>query len=240
MTVTPTPAKIKTVVKKPLPTVSKPTFKRRTFIFDAFLILVTIAFGVLTYFASKDPYFPFDLKITLLLQSWNFLGFDGLMRLISFLGEALPGTFLLLAIASYFFIKGHRLEGLMILVSTFGAEIVSVIFKQLVGRVRPDPSLVHQVAHYTSHDSFPSGHVLYYVGLYGFLLFLTYTLFSKSSWHRLFVVFFSLLIFLVGPSRIYLGAHWFSDVLGAYLIGFVWLVLVVSIYQKIRPQSLPQ
>ncbi len=234
------PTKIKIAVKKPLPTVSKPTFQKRTALFYFCLGIVTLSFGILTYYASKDPYFPFDLKVTLALQSLHLIGFDGLMRFISLLGEALPGTLLLLFIGAAFFVKGHHLEAVMILISTFGAEVVSVIFKQLVHRVRPDPTLIHQVMHYTQHDSFPSGHVLYYIGLFGFLLFLTYTLFSKSPWHRLFLVLFAVLILLVGPSRIYLGAHWFSDVLGAYLIGFVWLVIMAGVYQKVRSKSAEQ
>ncbi len=74
---------------------------------------------------------------------------------------------------------------------------------------------------------------MFFIGLYGFLLFVIHSRFKKSDWKRaVLMVFFSLLIFLIGVSRIYLGAHWFSDVLGAYLLGFSWLLVIIWLDHK--------
>src|SRR6185503_7608434 len=79
--------------------------------------------------------------------------------------------------------------------------------------------------------SFPSGHVVMVTTFYGFLAFLVFTL-LKPSWGRTaLLVVFAALIVLMGPSRIYLGQHWFSDVMGAYLLGGLWLALTIMFYR---------
>jgi len=70
----------------------------------------------------------------------------------------------------------------------------------------------------------------------GFLAFLAYTI-LKSSWARgLLVTAFGTLILLMGMSRIYLGQHWFSDVVGAYLLGGLWLALTIRFYRWGKPR----
>jgi undecaprenyl-diphosphatase len=72
---------------------------------------------------------------------------------------------------------------------------------------------------------------MFYVGFYGFLWFLAYTL-LKRSWRRtLLLIFLGSLIGLIGFSRIYLGQHWPSDVLGAYLLGGLTLVAILQFYR---------
>jgi undecaprenyl-diphosphatase len=70
-----------------------------------------------------------------------------------------------------------------------------------------------------------------YVTFFGFLLFLVFTLFKPVIWRFLAGVVFGALIVLVGPSRVYLGAHWASDVVGAYLLGSLCLVVAIWFYR---------
>lgn len=203
------------------------------------LIILSFSFALLTFFAKQYPYFKFDLPITLFIQSIYFSGFDQLMRYITLLGNfgSVAVVVILFSILGYY--KKGRLTPLLLLASTFGGLLISLFFKILVGRPRPDPLLVHQIGSYLNLDSFPSGHVLGAVSLYGFLLYLAYTKLQLSLFRSLVIGFCTLMIMLMGVSRIYLGAHWFSDVLGAYLIGFVWLSAVVFIYHKLHPKVGP-
>ncbi len=72
---------------------------------------------------------------------------------------------------------------------------------------------------------------MYYTGFLGFMWFLTYTL-LKASWKRtLLLIFFGGQVLLIGASRVYLGQHWASDVVGAYLLGSLALVVIILIYR---------
>jgi undecaprenyl-diphosphatase len=79
--------------------------------------------------------------------------------------------------------------------------------------------------------SYPSGHVVAFVSLYGFLFFLTYVLFKRSVWRTAALGVLGSLIVLIGPSRIYLGHHWASDVLGGYAFGTAYLLILVEAYR---------
>jgi len=70
----------------------------------------------------------------------------------------------------------------------------------------------------------------------GFLIFLCFALLKSSPGRTALLVALSLVLALMGVSRIYLGQHWFSDVMGAYLFGSLWLLLTIRFYRwgKVR------
>ncbi len=217
--------------------VSERTFNRRKFFGYVILAVVTLSFAVLTYFAKTRAYFPLDLYLTRHIQYVDFVWFDWLMKTVSLIGNN-PYSFIIVGIVCGIFLwRKHIIQGVTLGFSSIGAGVVAEIFKTYVSRVRPDASLIHQVNYYIRKDSFPSGHVLFFVGFFGFLLYLFYGFFPKGFLRNILISICIALLFLVGVSRIYLGAHWFSDVIGAYLLGFLWLTLVITIFNKIKKGS---
>lgn len=212
-------------------------FSKHRSIFRIILVGIVILLAVLTFFAKQTPYFPFDLTVTKAIQAFNVSWFDSLMRFLSFIGNPIPGSVILIVLTTFLLIFRRYKENSFLLISAIGGYILSEIFKVYVGRPRPDPNLIYQLDHFIRQDSFPSGHVLYFINFYGFLLFLIFTHMSKSSYRNVLIIFFSVLIILIGPSRIYIGAHWFSDVLGAYLLGILWLSLIVSLYNHLQRKN---
>jgi undecaprenyl-diphosphatase len=71
---------------------------------------------------------------------------------------------------------------------------------------------------------------MFYLGFFGFVGFLAFSLLKPSVKRSLLLVLFGGLIVLIGASRIYTGEHWASDVLGAYLLGSLTLVAIVQLY----------
>lgn len=210
----------------------KRTHTKRHFLFQIFLIIVVAAIAVLTFFAKQNPYFPFDLSITLAIQRFNLSWFDFFMRLLSFFGGNIVGTVIFFSITGFLYKKKCKKEAIFLIFSTVGIEAVSLIVKTAVGRVRPSPTLIHQFTAHLRNDSFPSGHVLYFCGFYGFLFFLTFILLQKRWYRKVFLGIFAIFITFIGMSRIYVGAHWFSDVVGGYLIGIVWLSFMIFLYNN--------
>ena len=72
---------------------------------------------------------------------------------------------------------------------------------------------------------------------FGFLFFLSYVLLKRSRLRVAALVVFGWLIALIGVSRVYLGAHWPSDTLGAYLAGGIWLVLMITVYRRLKARQ---
>ncbi len=207
----------------------------RAYIFQTYVVLAAIAFGVLLFAARTTPYFDFDLMISHAVQSARGEALDALMRFVSGLGFNPLSILLTGLLVAYLYVIGLRWEAVMAVFASGGVTLVGVVIKDLVHRARPSPDLVNVLSPLADY-SFPSGHVLHYTAFLGFLCFLLFTL-APRSWIRALGMFVCiLLISLVGVSRIYLGQHWFSDVVGAYLLGSLWLALTLYLYRRGKPR----
>ena len=211
-------------------TTSPPKREYRTFLFRAALVSAIGAFAVLTLMVATIPSFAIDLQITRTLQSINSPLFAELMRLISWSGFS-PQSYIISAlIVLVIYSFGWKWEALTALVAALLPPLVNILVKELIRRPRPTMDLVHVFRILDSY-SFPSGHVMFYVGFFGFIWFLVFTLLKRSLIRTLLLTFLGSLIVLVGISRIYLGQHWASDVLGAYLLGSIMLVGIIQFYR---------
>ena len=209
--------------------------RNRARLFQLYGLVALVAFSVLAFFAHSVNYFQPDLYITIGIQAINNSAFDIVMRVLTELGNSPLALAFWFLPAAFLFVVGLRWESVMTLVSVIGVSALSLVAKIIVGRPRPDGSVVH-VFSLTSDFSFPSGHVLFYLGLVGFLWFLAYIL-LKRSWRRTLALWvLGAMLALIGVSRIYLGAHWASDVLGSYLLGSAWLLLAIELYRWGKPR----
>ena len=126
-----------------------------------------------------------------------------------------------------FLIHRHYARILPFLITVGGSALTTFLLKNFFDRMRPMEAI------YTENSfSFPSGHATAAMALYGFLLY-TICKFDKHKLKTPFIFFLTLLILLVGLSRLYLGVHYFSDVLVGYLIGLMWLVLSIKLHKHL-------
>ncbi|MBA3690297.1 MAG: phosphatase PAP2 family protein [Actinobacteria bacterium] len=164
-----------------------------------------------------------------------------LMRATTRLGSTLVLATIVLAIGSYF-LAGKRRDwrpGLLLVCSLAGANALCRVVKPLVGRSGP-PDPFHLVtatgSSFTSEHptAFPSGHVTAAVAVWGMVAILL----GSGSQRRAVSAWFgaAIVVLLVGGSRVYLGVHWWTDVVGGYALGGFWLCLVVSVMLVLRDQ----
>ncbi len=202
----------------------------RSVIFQGSMIAVSSAFAFLTLLAKTTPFFPIDLQITRGIQTINNPAFAQLMTLISWPGFPPQTLGIVIFIVILIYTLGLHWEAVAALVAAVSSAAINGLVKALIQRPRPTASLVHVFRILNSY-SFPSGHVMFYVVFFGFLFFLAFAL-LKHSWKRtLILVVLGLFMILVGPSRIYEGEHWASDVAGAYLLGSLTLVANIAFYR---------
>ena len=210
--------------------------RRRTAIFQGYLLAAIILFAILAVLAHTVAYFTFDVTITREVQEFRAGWFDVLMRALSWIGFAPQVYVISFLILLFLYASGLKWETVVAFASVVGISILGLGIKILVDRPRPSADLVHVISQ-LSDFSFPSGHVLYFTAFFGFLLFLAYTLLKHSWWRTLLLVILGGMVALIGLSRIYEGQHWASDVLAAYLLGSVWLAMSVYVYRWGKPSN---
>ena len=185
----------------------------------------------LSYAAARFPVLPLDLKAYEELKEQASPLFDMLMNNVSDLGEIAFAVTLTAIAMLTFAIQRKWLEAIFMLATT-SSVLLAFVLKDLIQRPRPfpldqnAPGLIQSINEY----SYPSGHVLFFVVFFGFFAYLAWIHFT--GWTRVIVIAIcGALILLIGPSRVFLGAHWASDVLGSYIIGAIWLFLLILAYQ---------
>ncbi|MBK8418804.1 phosphatase PAP2 family protein [Candidatus Villigracilis saccharophilus] len=209
---------------------SAPVRKYRAMLFQVTLLLVAGSFAALTFLVKAMPSFAVDLQISQFVQLINNPFFALFMGLISWPGF-LPQSIIIAVLTVLLFYKlGLQWESLMVLFAATFSSGVNVLVKDLIQRPRPTAGMVNVISTLTSY-SFPSGHVMFYLGYFGFVAFLIFSLLKPSLKRNLLLVLLCSLIILVGPSRIFLGQHWASDVLGAYLLGSLTLAVIIQFYR---------
>ncbi len=162
--------------------------------------------------------FAYRLFVIHLRTTW----LTGIME--GFSGLASPVTVVVMLIVVAAFAPGPNV-GRLACINLVSALAVDLIFKAIVQRPRPDGfRLVAETGY-----SFPSGHSMFSMAFYGFLIWLVWH-YEKDNLQRwLFCLSFAFIIIMIGISRIYLGVHYASDVLGGYSLALVWLVLFTKL-----------
>jgi undecaprenyl-diphosphatase len=194
-------------------------------------------FAVLALFARAYAYFAWDVRASLALQALPVPGLLSFMRAVSVFGDSWHGWALTVLAMLAFFLRRRRTEMFALLLSVGGGELVNRLIKWLVARPRPIAPLV-RVSGDWARESFPSGHVTFYVCFFGFLFFVAYGVLHRgTAARRVCLALAALPVLFIGSSRVYLGAHWTSDVLGAYLLSGLWLALTLHFYRKWKAHS---
>jgi undecaprenyl-diphosphatase len=207
---------------------------RRLWRAETVYVVALGAFSILAIFAYLDPYFSWDLRVSSAFNWEHFAppGLLPLMRFMSLFGNGWTPYALSAATAALFLLFRRRSEAVALLLSTAGSGLINSLLKLLISRPRPTRDLI-PIYRDTVTQSFPSGHVTFYVCYFGFLFFVAYALLPRGSVaRRLALAVTALPVLLVGLSRIYLGAHWPSDTLGAYLWSGVWLMFSLAMYRR--------
>ena len=190
-------------------------------IYISFLIL----FGVLCYLAHEFATFHGDITASLWIQGIDFPLFTQLMKAVSFLGRAVPVSITIALLAAVLLFLRRIRETFFIVILPATAGLANELTKALVDRPRPGGTLDLGV------NSFPSGHTTYAMVICSCIFFLAPRVLKWPVAARITQILMVLFITLMGISRIFLEAHWPSDVLGGLLLGALILAPGIFMYK---------
>jgi YegS/Rv2252/BmrU family lipid kinase len=201
--------------------------------------LVGLVSGIITAIAVRRMnLLPGDLAVTLAVQRRRSPARDRFWGAVAAPGFPRLSVPLVALTAATFWALRLRLEaGFTLLASAI--NIANWLMKRLVRRQRPTSEMVH-VARVINEPGFPSGHVMHYVSFFGFLAAAALANLRPSRLRQALVGVCAALIALVGPSRVYLGAHWPSDVGAGYLFGGLYLGGLLDLYARAKGHQAKQ
>ena len=208
---------------------------KRAYTLIGIYAIVFVIFGLLAWLVHIHPVLAIDVAITREFQENQNPVLSGFMFAVSWLGyQFYLYSALIVVTAIIFWILRLRLEAIFIIAVSVVSSLLNGLIKVIVARPRPTSHLV-DILSAAGGQSFPSGHVMAYVAFFGLLFSFGIILFRRDRWwHYLILIIPGAFVVLVGPSRIYLGDHWASDVLGAYILGGALLGISLYIYLKLR------
>lgn len=186
-----------------------------------FLIGLGIFFGLAESVVGLEPIVKLDTSISDYLFVHRSLTFIKLFLNITYLGQWFTVLTLSLITISLLYVKNKKLFILPYVYVLIGNEATMYFIKLFINRARPASDIAYYIE---KSPSFPSGHSAVAMAMYGYLTYLICKL--LSSWKKRFRVIFlgALIILGIGFSRMYLEVHYFSDVLGGFLLGGLWLL----------------
>ena len=177
--------------------------------------------------------FAFDLWFENLLVSIRNPFFVQLFRDITFFGNTTTIIGLALIVGVYLLLLKERrvyLAGLF--ASLAGAAGTTYVLKEVVGRLRPSGSIPTGIE---TDFSFPSGHATASMALYGFTAYVLCRLYPERT--KTILSTATIIILLIGFSRLYLGLHFPTDVIAGYLVGGVWVWIGITLTNKLRTSA---
>lgn len=201
---------------------------------------------ILTFFVTQGSLLPLDHSLNLLLPPpTGFLYY--LSRIFAYL--YIPLVIVILILFSCFIKRKQFFEAKMIALSLMGWVLAELILKPIF-RVPCPPTYYNNVLSgqeifkFVSLQKFaiketcyPSGHVAAYVVFGGYLAYLVSRYISSQTLNRILIASLISIIVIIGPTRLYLHVHWFSDVLGAYLLALAVLVGLILARHQYHPKD---
>lgn len=184
-------------------------------IMNIFLLFIFIVIGLMVRNISDGIFL--DMKILEFLHKNDSSILLSIMKRISYLGSEkflIPFMIVIIAIS---LIKKNIRQSIFLLVNTLGSFTLNFLVKQVFQRSRPfDFFLVEQ-----GGLSYPSGHAMVVMSMYLAIFYLLTRNIQNDSKGILIGVFIGSYIILMGISRLYLGVHWPTDIVGGYILGYL-------------------
>jgi membrane-associated phospholipid phosphatase len=164
-----------------------------------------------------------DIATNALMQSIESPAITYLSKIVGKIFDPAVLIIISIIIAAYLYLRKSKKKGLILAITSLATGIVIIIFKEIFQRSRPLNGLISDTGF-----SLPSGHATIAVVFFGLIAYL----FSKKKYKVATITITTLIILLSGFTRIYLRAHWLTDVLSGFVIGIIILTISILALRK--------
>ncbi|MGO4495431.1 phosphatase PAP2 family protein [Paenibacillus sp. 2RAB27] len=202
--------------------------KLKVTIFLILSIISVLCFAVVASLLKGQSIAQFDSSVISSIQGLERPWLTSVMKIFTFIGST-PVVVVISIVCLFLFFKflHHRQELVLFLILVAGTAILNLILKMIFQRERPS---LHRLIQETGY-SFPSGHSMEAFALYAALAFLLWRHVPTRRGRTIVILISILMILMIGISRIYLGVHYPSDVVGAYFASGFWFTFSSWIFQ---------
>lgn len=190
------------------------------------LFFIYLFFGIIQDYVGQEALIRADLRIINLISHFRTPGINQFMLFITYLAKAEVITVAVIFSLIILFLLRKWSYFRSLLIFVLGGELFVWIIKNIIDR--PRPPLTEALVAETSY-SFPSGHSFVAIAFYGLITFFLFESLKKKWLKNISLILGIILVLLIGASRIYLGAHWPSDVLASFASGLAWLSIIITI-----------
>ena len=188
--------------------------KKRNLLILSFFIIIFLLILYLVIFKNQNV---IDEKVYELISKFYSAKATTIFKLFTFLGSTI--MVVSICLISILFLRNYYK---IICLNTISIVLINQLLKFIVRRNRPiGINLIEETGF-----SFPSGHSMVSIGLYGTIIYLICTSKLKKSLKITLSIIISFLILMIGISRIYLGVHFTTDVLGGFILGIICLIIL--------------
>jgi undecaprenyl-diphosphatase len=200
------------------------------------IICVSVIFTLsLSVEAAASETVTGDVAVSQWVQQVSLPGVGYAVGILNWIGRPIPLAALTGIVAIALFARRRYGEAILVLPTTF-THAVNFVLKDIVQSPRPTNDYV-RISDQATGFGFPSGHTMAIVVFCGVMTYIAWRLIACPKRRCIVYALVALAVVGIGFSRIYSGAHWPSDVLGAYLWGTFYTVALVLVFHRLRPVS---
>ncbi len=197
-----------------------------TFLAVSFLYVLSLLLGVVQDIISSSQVVSTDFRVNNLLHIFRSPVFVKMFLWVTVFG-IWPAALSAVAVVVLLLLLWNKREYIFpFLIAISGSQLFEALGKFLFHRARPGRAVYLETSY-----SFPSGHASFAIAFWGFVVYFFWR--NVRNWNRrINILFIGLIIVIaIGFSRLYLGVHFLSDVIGGYLIGLLWLIIGISLVE---------
>jgi undecaprenyl-diphosphatase len=189
------------------------------------------SFIIMSYLVQAEHLVMFDGVVIDTVQGLEAEGLTVAMKFFTYIGSLKFIVILTIPIFLFlFYVLKHRLEILVFLSVIYITPILNRLLKLYFHRARPDFNRLIEIGGY----SFPSGHAMNAFSFYSILAFLLWRHVPTGMGRIAVIIFSSFMILAIGMSRVYLGVHYPSDIIGGFLASGLWVATVIWFFQRYK------